>query len=175
MNLLGSNRFIYIGFRISWQMIYGKNERSMQGPCCHSCMLPNGTTSIILWLVMSHGFSSIHYHIACVRYREMMWSQNRDMIFRAKSLCLRLYGIPAASMLSTDSQIISKWTASISRQIYLFRSNNRSFLEEGRCMKDDLWFISTIALFTQVDLNRLAWRTQYSPYATPTVFTWPSL
>jgi hypothetical protein len=66
-------------------------------------MMPNGTAGIILWLMMSHGFSSIHHHVACGHYRVMIWSQKRDMIFRAKSLCLRLYRIPAASMLSTDS------------------------------------------------------------------------
>jgi hypothetical protein len=84
MNLLGSNRFICIEFRINWQVMYGKNERSMQGPCCHSCMLPNGTDGIILCLVMSPGFSSIHHHVACGRYREMIWSQDWDLIFRAK-------------------------------------------------------------------------------------------
>jgi hypothetical protein len=30
-----------------------ENERSMQGPRYHSCMLPNGKAGIILWLVMS--------------------------------------------------------------------------------------------------------------------------
>jgi hypothetical protein len=29
-------------------------------------------------------FSLIHHHVACGRYREMIWSQNRDLIFRAK-------------------------------------------------------------------------------------------
>jgi hypothetical protein len=100
-------------------------------------------------------FSSMHHHVACGRYREIMWWQNRDMIFRAKRLCLRLYGIPAASMLSTDSQIIPKWTATILYQIYLFRSNKRSFLEEGRRMKDDFWFILTITQFTQVGFQQI--------------------
>jgi hypothetical protein len=112
-----------------------ENERNMQGPCCHSWMLPNGTAGIILWLIASHGYSSIYHHVACESYREMMWSQNRDLIFRANNWCLQSYGIPVASMLSTDSQIILKWTAPILWQIRLFRSNRQSFLEEGRRMK----------------------------------------
>jgi hypothetical protein len=39
---------------------------------------------IILWLVMSPGFSSIHHHVGRGFCREMMWSQNRDLIFKAK-------------------------------------------------------------------------------------------
>jgi histone-lysine N-methyltransferase SETMAR len=84
MNSLGSNCSICIGFRICWQVIYEKNKRSMQELCCHFCMLPNETAGIIVWLMMSHGFSIIYYYLACGRYREMMWSQNRDMLFRAK-------------------------------------------------------------------------------------------
>jgi hypothetical protein len=53
---------------------------------CHSCMMPNVMVGIILWLVMSHGFSSIHHHVACRLCREMMWSQNWDLIFGAKIL-----------------------------------------------------------------------------------------
>jgi hypothetical protein len=75
----------------------------MQEPYCHSCMLPNGMTGIILWLVINHDFSTIYHHVACERYREMMWSQNRDMIFRTKNSYLQSYRIPAASMLLTDS------------------------------------------------------------------------
>jgi hypothetical protein len=63
---------------------FSKNERSMQKICCHSCMLPNVMAGIILWLVMSRGFSLIHYHVGCGLCREMMWPQNRDSKFRAK-------------------------------------------------------------------------------------------
>jgi hypothetical protein len=108
MTLLASNCFIYIGYRICWQTIYARNERSMQELCCHSCILINVMAGIILWLMMTHGFSSIYYHVACGLCREMMWSQNRDLIFRAKISCLQSYRIRAASMLSTDSQMISK-------------------------------------------------------------------
>jgi hypothetical protein len=99
---------------------FSKNERGLQKIYCHSCMLPNVIAGIILWLVMSRGFSLIHHHIGCVLCREMMWLQNRDSKFRAKSICSRLYGIRLGSMLSTDFQMIPKWIATISWQIYLF-------------------------------------------------------
>jgi hypothetical protein len=83
-----------------------------------------------------------------------MWPQNRDSKFRAKSLCSRLYGIRLGSMLSTDFQMISKWTARTLWQIYLLHSKKRSFLKEGRRIKNDLWFISTIAQFTRVGLQQ---------------------
>jgi hypothetical protein len=35
----------------------------MQKICCHSCILPNVMDGIILWLVMSRGFSLIHRHV----------------------------------------------------------------------------------------------------------------
>jgi hypothetical protein len=54
-------------------------------------MLPNGTIGIILWLMMSHGFSSLNHHVACRRYREIMRSQNRDMIFRAKFMFIIIW------------------------------------------------------------------------------------
>jgi hypothetical protein len=80
----------------------------MQWPCCHSCMLSNGTDGIILWLMKSPGFSSLYYYVVCGRYREITWSQNRDLIFGAKHSCLQSYAISAASILLTDSQIIQK-------------------------------------------------------------------
>jgi hypothetical protein len=97
-----------------------KNERSMQKICCHSGMLPNVMAGIILWLVMSRGFSLIYHHVGCRLYREIMWPQNRDSKFRVKSLCLWLYGIRLGSMLLTDFQMMPKWIATISWQIYLF-------------------------------------------------------
>jgi hypothetical protein len=113
MTPFGSNRSIYIRLRIRSQMIYEKNERTMLEPCCHFCMLPNGTAGIIMWLVMSHVFAAIYHHVACGRSREVISSQNRDMRFRAINWCLQSYGIPAASMSSTDSQIIAEWIAPI--------------------------------------------------------------
>jgi hypothetical protein len=93
---------------------------SMQKIFCHSCMLPNVIAGIILWLMMSHGFSLIHHQVECKLCREMMWLQNRDSNFRTKSLYSRLYGIRLGSMLSTHFQMILKWIATISWQIYLF-------------------------------------------------------
>jgi hypothetical protein len=65
-------------------------------------------------------FSLIHHHIGCGLYREMMWLQNRDSKFRAKSLCSSLYGIRLGSILLSDFQMMPKWIATISWQIYLF-------------------------------------------------------
>jgi hypothetical protein len=85
----------------------------------------------------------------------MMWSQNRKMIFRAKNSCLQSYEMWATSMFSTDSQMMPKWIAPTLWQIYLVHSNKRSFLEEGRRMKNDLCFISTIAQFAQIGLQEV--------------------
>jgi hypothetical protein len=84
MTLLASDRSICIECRICWRMICMKNERNMQQRCCHSCMLPNVTADIILWPVMSRDFSWIYHHVACRLCRKIMWSQSRDLIFRAK-------------------------------------------------------------------------------------------
>jgi hypothetical protein len=44
---------------------------------------------------MSRGFSSIDHHVAFGCYREMMWSQNRDMIFRAKEFLMAIIWNPS--------------------------------------------------------------------------------
>jgi hypothetical protein len=109
---------------------FSENERNMQKICCHSCILS--------------GFC-----------REMMWLQNRNSKSRAKTVCSWLYGIRLGSMLSTDFQMIAKWIATISWQIYLFLWNKWSFLEEVNRMKNNWWFRSTIALFTQVGVQQI--------------------
>jgi hypothetical protein len=76
-------------------------------------MLPNVMAGIILWLVMSRSCSLTHHHIGCGLCREIIWLQNRDSKFRAKSLYSRLYGIRLGSMLSTDFQMIPKWIVTI--------------------------------------------------------------
>jgi hypothetical protein len=48
MNSFGSNHSICSCFDIRGEVIDWKNERSMQGPCIHSCMMPNGTAGIFL-------------------------------------------------------------------------------------------------------------------------------
>jgi hypothetical protein len=108
MIALASNRFICVRYRICWQMIYARNKRSMHELCCHSCMPPNVMAGIISWLVMSHDFSSIHYHVAYGRYREMIWSKKPRLDIQSKKSCLQSYGIRTASALLTDSQIIPK-------------------------------------------------------------------
>jgi hypothetical protein len=153
MNPLASNHSICIRCRICWQTIYAENERSMQELHCHSCIQSNVMAGVILWLVMSHGFSSIHHYVAGGLCREMIWSQNRDMILRAKDSSLRSYGIQAASMLSTDPQIRLKWTATILWQIHLFHLNKRSFSNEVHHTRNNLWFILTIAQFIKVGLQ----------------------
>jgi predicted nucleic acid-binding Zn ribbon protein len=67
----------------------------MQVLCCHSCMLLNMMSGIILWLVISRGFSSMHDNVECGRCREIIWSENRESKLRAKNLCVRFYGILA--------------------------------------------------------------------------------
>jgi hypothetical protein len=71
-------------------------------------MLLNVMDGIILWLVMSPGFSLIHHYVGCGLCREMMWLQNRDSKFRAKRLYSRSYGIRPGSMLPTDFQMVRK-------------------------------------------------------------------
>jgi hypothetical protein len=117
----------------------------MQGPYCHCCILPNRTACIILWLLMSRGFSSIHHHVECGHYQEIIGLHTWDSKFKAKRVCLRSYGIPAALILSTDSQMMRKWTPPILWQMGSFHARRRSFLKEGRRVKDNLWLISIIA------------------------------
>jgi hypothetical protein len=127
----------------------------MHGLCYRYRMLPSVMACIILWLVMSPDFSLIYHHVGCGLCREMMWPQNWDSTFRAKSVCSRLCGIRLGSILSTDFQMIPKWIATISWQMYLFPSNKWSFLEEGNRMKNDWWFLSTIALLTQGGVQQI--------------------
>jgi hypothetical protein len=169
MTLLASDRFIYIGCHICWRTICAKSEKNMRKRYCHSYMLVNVIIGIRLWPVMSYGFSWMHYHIACGLCREMTWPQSRNMIFRAKESYLQSCEIRAASMLLTYSQIISKWTATILWQIYVFHLKKRSFLDEGRRITNNLWFISTIAQFTQIGLQQVARRTWHAPYVTLTL------
>jgi hypothetical protein len=136
-------------------MVSAKNDRSMQKRCCRSCMLPNEMNGIILWSVMSHGSSWIYYHVACRHCREMAWSQWRDLIFRANNSCSQSYGTRVASMLSIDSRMILKWTATILWQTHWFHLNKRPFLEERCCIRNDSWFISTIAQFVQIWLQHI--------------------
>jgi hypothetical protein len=58
-------------------------------------------------------------------------------------------------MLSTACQMMQKWTAPTLWQIYFLHSNKRSLLEEGRRTQNDVWFISTIALFTLVGFQEI--------------------
>jgi hypothetical protein len=89
-----------------------------------------------------------------------MWTLSRDdmvtklrLDIQSKNSCLRLCGTRAVSMLLTDSQMISKWTVTILWQICSFYLNRRSFLDEECRIRNDLWFISTIAQFTQIGLQ----------------------
>jgi hypothetical protein len=61
-----------------------ENEKSVQKQWCHSGILPNMMAGIILWPMISRGFSWIHQHVACGLCREIAWSQSRDLIFRSK-------------------------------------------------------------------------------------------
>jgi hypothetical protein len=130
----------------------------MRRPCYPSDMLPNEIIGITSWLVMSRDFSWKCRHVACGLCREITWSQSRDLIFRAKKLYLRSCGTRATSMLSTNSQMIPKWTANILWQTYWFHLNKRSFLEEGRRIRNNLWFFSIIAQFTQVRRQQSGWK-----------------
>jgi hypothetical protein len=100
-------------------------------------------------------FSWIHHYVACGLCREMTWSQSRDLIFRVKHSCLQSCEIRAASILLTDSQMMPKWTSTILWQTYSFHLNKRSFLGKGRCIRNYLWFISTIAQSTQIRLEQI--------------------
>jgi hypothetical protein len=114
MTSLASDHSICIECYMHWQLNWARNEWSMCIPRYPSGMLPKKMLGIISWLVMSHGFSWIHNYIACGLCREMTWSQSRNMISKTKSLCSRSYGTPTAFVLSTSSQMMSKWTATIS-------------------------------------------------------------
>jgi hypothetical protein len=161
-----------------------EKRKSMQKLCCYACMLPHVITGIILWLVMSRDFSSIYHHLARGLCQEMIWSQNRDWILRATNSCLRSYGNRTASVMTTDCEMIPKWTAPILWQIYLFhlfhlfRSNKRSFLDEGRRMKKTCGSSRQLLCSHKSGFNRLAWRKcilrmpyqSYSPDLAPSDF-----
>jgi hypothetical protein len=91
-----------------------------------------------------------------------MWILSKDDVvtksrldIQSKKSCFQSYGIRAASMLSTDSQMISKWTAPTLWQIYLLYSIKQSFLDKERCIKSDWLFISIIVQFTQVGFQQI--------------------
>jgi hypothetical protein len=107
-----------------------------------------------------------------------MWTLSRDNVvtksrldIQSKSLCLRLYGIPAASIWLTDSQMISKWTAPISWQICLSYRTNDLFSRKGAAWETTCDSCRQLLCSHKSGFNILAWRTQCSPHATPTVFT----
>jgi hypothetical protein len=53
-----------------------------------------------------------------------------------------------ASIFSTDSQMIPKWRAIILWQRSRISLNKRFFFEEGRRIRNDLWFMSIIGQST---------------------------
>jgi hypothetical protein len=84
----------------------------MQALYCHSCMLPNVMAGIILWLVMSPSFSSVHDHVGCGLCREMMWPQNWDLIFKAKFIFRIIWnpsGFYVVDRLSNDTKMNSAY------------------------------------------------------------------
>jgi hypothetical protein len=79
----------FISFHLHWiphvlTVELHKKRIGMRKLCCPSCMLQNEMIYIALWLVMSHDFSWIHYHVEWELFREITWSQSRDMISRRK-------------------------------------------------------------------------------------------
>jgi hypothetical protein len=135
MTLLASNRSICIRCRICWRMICADNGLNMRRPFCLSCMMPNEMIGFISWLVISHGFSWIHYYITRRLCREITWSQSRDLTFRSTNACLRPCRTWAASILSTDSQMIPKWTEPILWQRRSFYLKNNLFSRKGATSK----------------------------------------
>jgi hypothetical protein len=96
------------------------------------------------WLALSCGWWWVIIFLKISQRR--MWTLSRDNVItkskhdiQNKNSCLQSYGIWAASILLTHSKMISKWTATILWQIYLFHLNKWSFLEEGRHIRNNLW------------------------------------
>jgi hypothetical protein len=144
----------------------GENERSMQKRCCYACMLPNVIVGIILWLVISLGFSWIHHHIACGLCREVTWLQSRDLIFRAKIhvynhveperlLCCRQTSkwYQNEQRLFCDKDTYSIWTSDL--------SSRKGAVSETTC--DSSW--QSLSSYKS-GFNRLARRTWHAPHAT---------
>jgi hypothetical protein len=111
-----------------------------------------------------------------------MWTLSKDDVItkprldiHSKNSCLQSCGIWAASILSTDSQMIPKWTAIILWQTYSFYLNKQSFFEEGRRIRNDLLFISTIAQFTQIGLQQIGSKNMAcaAHYTHPIYLIWP--
>jgi hypothetical protein len=167
---LVSDRSICIGCYMCWQSGWARNEWSMRRPRCSSCMLPNEIVGIISWLVMSCGF--LGYITMSHMYSVERWRNHKaETSYPEQNSCSWSYRIRTASMLSTSSQIIPKWTTFILWQRSKVFLNKRSFLEEGRRIRNDLCFMSTIIRFTQVGVDILVRRTRHASHATLTIFT----
>jgi hypothetical protein len=175
MNPFGSNHSICIGFRICRQVIYGKNERSMQEPYCHSCMLPNGTVGIILWLVMSYDFlqSITTSHVDaierwCGDKTETWYSEQKGYVYdyeeSQRLLCCRqtLKSYQNEQRLFCTKYTYSALTSDLSSR-------------KGASWKTTSGSSWQLLSSHKSDFNRLAWRTQCSPHVIPTVFTWSGL
>jgi hypothetical protein len=91
----------------------------------------------------------------CRLCREMTLSQSRDLTFRAKMLVHNHMEPEWPRYCRETSKWYPEWTVSILWGISSFHLNKRSFLEEGRCIRNDLWFISTIAQFGHVGLQQI--------------------
>jgi hypothetical protein len=143
---------------------------------CHSCILPNVMAGIILWLVMSHGLSLIHYHVTCGLCREIMWSQNRDLIFRAKN---HVYDHMETERLRCCQQI-PKWYQKEQRLFcdkytYSTRTSDLSS-RKGAASKTTCDSSRQLPSSHKSSFNRLVWRTRHSPHAIPTYpihLIWP--
>jgi hypothetical protein len=103
---------------------------------------------------MTHDLSSIYRYVEYGRYREMIWSQNRNMMFRAK---VYVYNYMESQRLLYCRQIPKSYQNEqrlfCDKSTYSLRTSD---LSRGRApIKNGLWFISTIALFTQVEFQQI--------------------
>jgi hypothetical protein len=141
INTLILNCSICIGFRMYWQTSCARNERNLQRRYYHFFTLPNEMTDVTSWPVISHNFSWVHSRIACEFSREMIWSQNWDLTFKAKTSYSLSCGIRAASRLSINFKMILKWTTNTfwhTRQVHF---NKRSLLDGEHHLRNTLWFM----------------------------------
>jgi hypothetical protein len=155
-------------------MVCAENGRCKQALCCHSCMLPNVMASIILWLAMNLGLSSIDHHVACRLCREMMKPQNRHSIFRTE---IHIYDHMESDRLLCCRQT-SKWCQNKQRLLCdkCNSSTRISNLSSRKSAASKTTCDSSRKLFSshKSGFKRLARRKSHASHAIATLFTWSS-
>jgi hypothetical protein len=172
MTLLTSDCSICNGCRICWCMICAKNRWNMHKPCSPSCMLSNKIVALLLnswWIVVFLEYITTSYMDSIERWcdhkAETWCSEHKILVSHhlesEQLLCCRETPkwYQNEQQLFYDKYIHSTWT------------NNLSWRKES-ASKTTCESFRQLLSSHKSDLDRLARRTWYTPYSTPTLFVW---